>query len=159
MPMNLLLRTPERFLQQAVVPSVNTRTVALCVYVCGWGYPKAVPLAWQRLITHTASFFAPKRGAAPLAGPSRQGDPTCPRMAGRQAGRQAGGREGGCSLCLYCAGATERLLVHRGPGWFQTAACVPVSKQLISFFNTQLPQHQAQVKVTSLACWRGLSKC
>lgn len=44
-----------------------------------------------------------------------------------------------------------------GLGWFQTAACFPVSKQLISFFNTQLPQHQAQVKVTSLACWSASS--
>ncbi|KAK1893916.1 NAD(P)H-quinone oxidoreductase subunit 5 chloroplastic, partial [Dissostichus eleginoides] len=74
-------------------------------------------------------------GAAPLAGPSRQGDPTCPRMADRL-------REGGL-LALSLLYWGPRML---GPWWFQTAACVPVSKQLISFFNTQLPQHQAQVK-------------
>lgn len=38
-----------------------------------------------------------------------------------------------------------------GPGCFQAAAHVPVSKQLISFFNTQLPEHQ--VKVTCSAVW------
>lgn len=106
---NLLLsdpRTPERFLQQAVVPSVNKEECCACV--CRWGYSKAVPLAWQRLITHTASVFVPKWGAAPLAGPICQGDPTCPRMAGRQTGWE----RGGCSLCLYCTVATVCSLVH-----------------------------------------------
>lgn len=69
---------------------------------------------------------------------------------GRQADRL--GERGLLALSLLHRG--HRMLAGTlGPGYFQTAACVPVSKQLISFFNTQLPQHQDQVKVTSLACW------
>lgn len=102
------LRTPGRFLQQAVVPSVNNVEFS----VCGWGYSKAVPLAWQRLITHTASVFAPKWGAAPLAGPSCQGDPTCPRMAGRQAGAEGEGTV----RCVFIAPGHRMLAGTLGPG-------------------------------------------
>lgn len=79
----------------------------------------------------------------------RQGDPTCPEMASRQT----------------CGGAFALSLLHRGPPcvavaqglrWLQTAAGFPESKQLSSFFNRQLPQHQAQVKVTSFV-WRSAS--
>ena len=85
--------------------------VRMCV--CGWGYWKAVPLAWQRLITRTASFFAPKWAAAPLAGPSRQGDPTCPRMAGRQTGWE---RIGGCFAPSLLHWGHRMLAGASGPG-------------------------------------------
>lgn len=75
-----------------------------------------------------------------------------------QDGRQADmlGENGLFALSLLYWG--HRMLAGAlGLGWFQTAARFPVSKQLISFFNTQLPQHQAQVKVTSLVCWSASS--
>lgn len=68
-----------------------------------------------------------------------------------QDGRRAG-KEGAVRSVFIVLGHCM-LAGALGLGLFQTAACVPVSKQLISFFKTQLPQHQAQVKVTSLACW------
>lgn len=153
MPMNLFLpgpTTPQRFLLQAVVPPVNTnRIVCMCICV-RMGLFKSCSTCMARLITHTAFFFALKWGAAPLTGPSCQGDPTCPRMAGRQADRL--GERGLFTLSLLY-GAHRMLPGTLDPGYFQTAVYIPVSKQLISFFNKQLPQHQAQVKVTSLACW------
>lgn len=54
--------------------------------------------------------------------------------------------EGPC--CLYCTGAT---MCSRGTGP-RVLAGFPGSEQLSSFFNPPLPQHQAQVKVTSLVC-------
>lgn len=51
---------------------------------------------------YPASFFALKRGAASLAGPCRQGDPTCPRMAGRQTGwGWKGEGRGGAILLVF----------------------------------------------------------
>lgn len=90
--------------------------------------PLSLPRSWARL---------------PSLGPVVKVTQHAPRWrADRRAGRAW---RGGGSLCLYCTGAT---VGRRGAGP-RVLAGFPGSEQLSSFFNTQLPQHQAQVKVTS----------
>lgn len=109
MHINLLdgLKIPPRFLLQAAVPPTQTGR-PLCAYGVN---PKAAPVAWRRLITCNTSLFAQETGAVLHAGPSCQGDPTCPRMAGRQTGWKRGGRS-----CLYCTQATVCWLMHLALG-------------------------------------------
>lgn len=91
------------------------------------------------------------RGRLPSPGPVVKVTQHAPRWrADRRVGRGEfgwGGGGGGCSIFIApgppCVGAPL------GLGWLQNAAGFPGSEQLSSFFNTQLPQHQAQVKVTS----------
>lgn len=63
-------------------------------------------------------------------------------------GEQGGGVEGGFHS-VFIAPGPPCVGAALGLGWLQTAAGFPGSEQLSSFFNTQLHQHQAQVKVTS----------
>lgn len=88
------------------------------------------------------------RARLPSLGPVVKVTQHAPRWrADRRAGR-AGGVEWGVRS-VFIAPGPPCVGAALGLGWLQTAAGFPGSEQLSSFFNTQLPQHQAQVKVTS----------
>lgn len=89
------------------------------------------------------------RARLPSLGPVVKVTQHAPRWrADRRAGR-AGVGWGAGVRSVFIAPGPPCVGAALGLGWLQTAAGFPGSEQLSSFFSTQLPQHQAQVKVTS----------
>lgn len=90
------------------------------------------------------------RARLPSLGPVVKVTQHAPRWrADRRAGRAVGGGGGGGGFALSLLHRATVCRRGAGPRVVETAAGFPGSEQLSSFFNTQLPQHQAQVKVTS----------